>query len=182
MCLLASWVITTNLFIVNIYRSDSALSPHSGCVENWIVGELGKQKSIPDFCAIFWFQMKTELVVSHGFERYFLWKGRTKNRWRLLYSRAKWYLFFSNPDGLAAAIITDAEYPQRVAFSVIAKLLDEFSEKPDSSKLLINKSNTAQLYPELKDHLLKAQGCFSRLFRSTEQRSFYESTARAGRN
>jgi synaptobrevin homolog YKT6 len=60
-------------------------------------------------------------------------------------------------DGLAAAIVTDAEYPQRVAFSVLAKTMDEFSVKFPTGKRNITPQTTTQLYPELRDHLTKAQ-------------------------
>ncbi|KAI8894123.1 Longin-like domain-containing protein [Globomyces pollinis-pini] len=63
---------------------------------------------------------------------------------------------YCREDGLAAAICTDAEYPQRVAFSVLAKILDEFDSKFKNNSN-INPDNTNQLYPELADHLLKAQ-------------------------
>ncbi len=58
-------------------------------------------------------------------------------------------------DGLAATIITDAEYPPRVAFSILAKVMDEFGEKPFKNQ--ITQNNTSELWPELKDHLNKAQ-------------------------
>ena len=61
-------------------------------------------------------------------------------------------------DGLAAAIVTDAEYPQRVAYSVLGKILDEFGVKfPIGSNNNITPETTAQKYPELRDHLVKAQ-------------------------
>ncbi|TPX50041.1 hypothetical protein SeMB42_g00428 [Synchytrium endobioticum] len=62
-------------------------------------------------------------------------------------------------DGLAGVIVTDAEYPQRVAFSALNKLLDEFSTKfPSEARWgVLNPSNTATLYPELKQHLDKFQ-------------------------
>ena len=61
-------------------------------------------------------------------------------------------------DGLAAAIVTDAEYPQRVAFSLIAKTLDEFNVKfPVGKRDAITPANTSTKYPELRDHLTKAQ-------------------------
>lgn len=57
-------------------------------------------------------------------------------------------------DGLASAIVTDAEYPQRVAFSILGKILDEFGAKypnPSSS------GSSTFIYPQLKDHLTKSQ-------------------------
>jgi synaptobrevin family protein YKT6 len=60
-------------------------------------------------------------------------------------------------DGLAGAIVVDAEYPQRVAFSVIAKTLDEFSVKFPRGQRNITVETTSQNYPHLKDHLVKAQ-------------------------
>ena len=67
-------------------------------------------------------------------------------------------------DGLASAMVTDAEYPARVAFSVLAKLHDEFTAKFLSSNAANKFSNvtvtlqtTQTAYPELKDHVAKAQ-------------------------
>ena len=57
-------------------------------------------------------------------------------------------------DGLASAIVTDAEYPQRVAFSILGKILDEFGAKyPNPS----SNGSTTFIYPQLRDHLTKAQ-------------------------
>eukprot|EP00842_Homolaphlyctis_polyrhiza_P004302 jgi/Hompol1/4873/HPOL_001855-RA len=61
-------------------------------------------------------------------------------------------------DGLASAIVTDAEYPPRVAFSVLARLCDEFATKfPSYKRSAITPATTSQMYPELKDHLIKSQ-------------------------
>ena len=52
--------------------------------------------------------------------------------------------------------MVDTEYPQRVAFSVIAKTLDEFAVQfPRKRDITIE--TTSQKYPQLKDHLVKAQ-------------------------
>jgi synaptobrevin family protein YKT6 len=58
-------------------------------------------------------------------------------------------------DGLSAAILTDAEYPQRVAFSILGKILDEFSAKFPTRD--ITPATTSSKYPQLRDHLVKAQ-------------------------
>jgi synaptobrevin family protein YKT6 len=60
-------------------------------------------------------------------------------------------------DGLAAAIVTDSEYPQRVAYSVLGKILDEFRAKFPIGINTITPETTTQKYPELRDHLMKAQ-------------------------
>ncbi|KAI8927135.1 Longin-like domain-containing protein [Entophlyctis helioformis] len=62
-------------------------------------------------------------------------------------------------DGLASAVVCDAEYPARVAFSVLARLLDEFAAKfpAGSKRAAVTPANTAQAYPELRDHLIKSQ-------------------------
>lgn len=61
-------------------------------------------------------------------------------------------------DGLAGVLITDSEYPARTAFSVINKILDEFSSKfPSSRHSTLSPSNTSSVYPELKLHLTKVQ-------------------------
>ncbi|KAJ3272416.1 palmitoyltransferase [Terramyces sp. JEL0728] len=62
---------------------------------------------------------------------------------------------YVSQDGLAAVIVTDAEYPQRVAFSVAGKCLDEFKSK--FPRRDITPETTSQRYPELRQHLEKAQ-------------------------
>lgn len=56
-------------------------------------------------------------------------------------------------------MFTDADYPTRTAFSVLNKITDEFSSKFNNRQAWSNlsPSNTAQNYPELKQHLLKCQ-------------------------
>ncbi|KAJ3302299.1 palmitoyltransferase [Kappamyces sp. JEL0829] len=58
-------------------------------------------------------------------------------------------------DGLAAVMVADSEYPQRVAFSVLGKIVDEFSAKFPTKN--ITPGTTSSLYPQLRDHLTKAQ-------------------------
>ena len=62
-------------------------------------------------------------------------------------------------DGLAGVIVTDAEYPQRVAFSALNRIIDEFTTKfPSESQWRgLNPANTTTVYPELKQHLDKFQ-------------------------
>lgn len=55
-------------------------------------------------------------------------------------------------DGLAATIVCDKEYPVRVAFSVLGKLIDEFS-----SKFPVSRRGNQITWPELADHLVKCQ-------------------------
>ncbi|KAF8165652.1 snare protein YKT6 [Crassisporium funariophilum] len=58
-------------------------------------------------------------------------------------------------DGLAAVIITDEEYPARAAFSVLTKLLDEFSAKVPQG---INTSTpSSTLFPEISTYLQRYQ-------------------------
>ncbi|KAL2912641.1 palmitoyltransferase [Polyrhizophydium stewartii] len=65
---------------------------------------------------------------------------------------------YARHDGLASAIVTDAEYPPRVAFSILNRLLDEFVQKfPAHKRSAISPATTAQAYPELRDHLNKSQ-------------------------
>ncbi|KAH6593841.1 hypothetical protein BASA50_007067 [Batrachochytrium salamandrivorans] len=65
---------------------------------------------------------------------------------------------YARQDGLISVIVTDAEYPPRVAFSILARLLDEFGQKfPQSKRTELSPEKTSQLYPELRDHLVKAQ-------------------------
>ncbi|CAO3627348.1 unnamed protein product [Cunninghamella blakesleeana] len=61
---------------------------------------------------------------------------------------------YLNQQGIALAIFSDKEYPSRVAFSLINKIMDEFFVKFSPEQW-----NTDQLlpYPELADYLRKYQ-------------------------
>ena len=62
-------------------------------------------------------------------------------------------------EGIAGIVVTDAEYPQRVAFSFINKMTDDFlskyPEKKDWSGL--SAQNSATQFPELKGLITKYQ-------------------------
>ncbi|KAI8610501.1 Longin-like domain-containing protein [Chytriomyces sp. MP71] len=61
-------------------------------------------------------------------------------------------------DGLAGIIVTDIEYPTRTAFTIVNKILEEFSTKfPSSQWASLNPATTATSYPELKTQLAKFQ-------------------------
>lgn len=61
-------------------------------------------------------------------------------------------------DGLAGLLATDAEYPSRVAFSALNRILDEFSQKyPPSKWNGLTAASTSTNYPELKANLVKCQ-------------------------
>ncbi|KAJ3097914.1 palmitoyltransferase [Physocladia obscura] len=61
-------------------------------------------------------------------------------------------------DGLAGVIVTDIEYPTRSAFTIVNKILDEFSAKfPKSQFAIMDPANTSSVYPELKEQLVKYQ-------------------------
>ncbi|KAJ3100098.1 palmitoyltransferase [Physocladia obscura] len=61
-------------------------------------------------------------------------------------------------DGLAGVIVTDIEYPTRSAFTIVNKILDEFSAKfPKSQFAGMSPANTSSVYPELKEQLVKYQ-------------------------
>ncbi|KAJ3287433.1 palmitoyltransferase [Rhizoclosmatium sp. JEL0117] len=61
-------------------------------------------------------------------------------------------------DGLAGVIVTDIEYPTRSAFTIVNKILEEFSSKfPASQWAGMNPGTTAAVYPELKQQLVKYQ-------------------------
>ncbi|KAL3898021.1 MAG: hypothetical protein SGCHY_003030 [Lobulomycetales sp.] len=65
---------------------------------------------------------------------------------------------FVRSDGLAGVIATDQEYPARVAFSVLNRILDEFSQKfPRSNWRGLTPATTGAQYPELKMALEKCQ-------------------------
>jgi len=59
-------------------------------------------------------------------------------------------------DSLAGVVVTDAEYPQRVAHSLISKVLEDFSEKIPSSKWSSEDSDTIH-FPQLAQYLSKFQ-------------------------
>ncbi|KAJ3405284.1 palmitoyltransferase, partial [Chytridiales sp. JEL 0842] len=61
-------------------------------------------------------------------------------------------------DNLSAVLITDAEYPTRTAFSILNKLLEEFSSRfPRSQWATLNPANTASVFPEMQQQLVKYQ-------------------------
>ncbi|KAJ3209391.1 palmitoyltransferase [Dinochytrium kinnereticum] len=61
-------------------------------------------------------------------------------------------------DGLAGTIVTDKEYPTVSAFSVLNKILDEFSSKfPASQWASLTPAVTVTSFPELKQQLVKYQ-------------------------
>jgi synaptobrevin homolog YKT6 len=54
---------------------------------------------------------------------------------------------YARTEGLCGVVISDKEYPLRVAFSLLSKILDEFLQKYPLSKI---KSSTGGLdFPEL---------------------------------
>ncbi|RHZ49618.1 hypothetical protein Glove_519g20 [Diversispora epigaea] len=65
------------------------------------------------------------------------------------------YVFYaySRTEGLAGIMICDNEYPQRVAFSLLNKILDEFLIKFPRDKWIPQ----SIVFPELKNYLIKYQ-------------------------
>ncbi|KAH8554154.1 Longin-like domain-containing protein [Umbelopsis sp. PMI_123] len=59
---------------------------------------------------------------------------------------------YARAEGIAGVVITDKEYPQRVAFSLLNKILDEFIMRYPPEKW----TNNVQ-YPELAEYLKKYQ-------------------------
>lgn len=61
---------------------------------------------------------------------------------------------YAHPQGISGMIISDKDYPSRVAFSLLNKIMDEFLVKfpTDTWK----KADTLE-YPELGDYLIKYQ-------------------------
>ncbi|KAK3758080.1 hypothetical protein RRG08_006657 [Elysia crispata] len=59
-------------------------------------------------------------------------------------------------DNLSGVVIADHEYPQRVAHTLINKVLEEFSEKCPQAQWSSVKENEAPV-PQLKDYLQKYQ-------------------------
>ncbi|KAI9209069.1 Longin-like domain-containing protein [Polychytrium aggregatum] len=61
---------------------------------------------------------------------------------------------YTRVDGLSAVMITDGEYPTRVAFSALNRLLEEFAGRfPQSQWASLTPAQTQPAYPELKTHL-----------------------------
>ncbi|KAJ3026921.1 UNVERIFIED_CONTAM: palmitoyltransferase [Siphonaria sp. JEL0065] len=61
-------------------------------------------------------------------------------------------------DGLAGVIVTDIEYPTRSAFTIVNKVLEEFSSRfPASQWNSLTPATTSSQYPELKAQLTKFQ-------------------------
>ncbi|KAM5273070.1 synaptobrevin homolog YKT6 isoform 2-T2 [Ctenodactylus gundi] len=59
-------------------------------------------------------------------------------------------------DGLAGVVIADSEYPSRVAFSLLEKVLDEFSKQVDRIDWPVGSPATIQ-YSALEGHLSRYQ-------------------------
>jgi len=59
-------------------------------------------------------------------------------------------------DGLAGSVITDLEYPARVAFVLLTQLLDEFSTAHGDSWTTVTTAESV-VYPPLEEYLAKYQ-------------------------
>lgn len=64
---------------------------------------------------------------------------------------------YARSEGLAALIISDGEYPVRVAFSLLNKVLDEYLAKHPKTEWENASSNSGLDFPELDDYLKKYQ-------------------------
>ncbi|KAJ3277256.1 palmitoyltransferase [Borealophlyctis nickersoniae] len=65
---------------------------------------------------------------------------------------------FVRADGLAAVLVSEADYPTRTAFSILNRILDEFSAKfPQDKWSSLTPAVTSPQYHELKTHLNTAQ-------------------------
>ncbi|GJJ68791.1 synaptobrevin homolog YKT6 [Entomortierella parvispora] len=62
---------------------------------------------------------------------------------------------YGRSEGVAGVVITDKEYPPRVAFSLLNKILDEFTTKYPNSALWSNPGQCP--YPELKQYIVTYQ-------------------------
>lgn len=60
-------------------------------------------------------------------------------------------------DGLAGAVITDEEYPARVAFVLLTQLLDEFATSSGDSWRTMDLCVESTTYPPLEEYLRKYQ-------------------------
>eukprot|EP00124_Ichthyophonus_hoferi_P005367 Ihof_evm2s760 gene=Ihof_evmTU2s760 len=63
---------------------------------------------------------------------------------------------FVRSDGLASCVVSDAEYPARVAFTLISSLQDEFCTKYPKTVWSIAKEIDTPM-PELEEHIIKYQ-------------------------
>ncbi|KAI9143137.1 YKT6 v-SNARE protein-like protein [Paraphysoderma sedebokerense] len=65
------------------------------------------------------------------------------------------------PNNIAGVVITDKEYPQRVSYSLISKVLEDFTAKVPPSQWTVSASASAvpnsTKFPELKEYLNKYQ-------------------------
>jgi synaptobrevin family protein YKT6 len=64
---------------------------------------------------------------------------------------------YARQEGLAAVIISDREYPVRVAFSVLNKVLDEYLTKYPRTQWIQATSNVGLEFPVLEEYLSKYQ-------------------------
>lgn len=60
-------------------------------------------------------------------------------------------------DGLSGAVITDDEYPARVAFVLLTQLLDEFASAVGDSWKTMETSVESSPFPPLEEYLVKYQ-------------------------
>jgi len=60
-------------------------------------------------------------------------------------------------DGLAGSVITDAEYPARVAFVLLTQLLDEFASSVGDAWKTMDTNVESSSYPPLEDYLIRYQ-------------------------
>lgn len=58
---------------------------------------------------------------------------------------------YARAEGIAGVVITDKEYPPRVAFSLLNKILDEFTTRYPSSSAWSTPEQTP--YPELQEYI-----------------------------
>ncbi|KAG0047238.1 palmitoyltransferase [Gryganskiella cystojenkinii] len=62
---------------------------------------------------------------------------------------------YGRAEGVAGVVITDKEYPPRVAFSLLNKILDEFTTRYPDNSLWSNPASCP--YPELKQYIITYQ-------------------------
>lgn len=64
---------------------------------------------------------------------------------------------YARSEGVAGVIITDKEYPVRVVFSLLNKILDEYLTRYPRAKWINVTSGSGLEYPELEEYLKKYQ-------------------------
>jgi synaptobrevin family protein YKT6 len=85
--------------------------------------------------------------------------GRTNNEQRVRVQEKEYFCHcYVRSDSLSSILISDNEYPQRVAFTLLGKMLDEYKQQPAANaQNWINQLIIKYQNPEEADAIMKVQ-------------------------